>query len=331
MKPAPIALVVFAVGLAAGCSPAKAPDQDGPVPFDSAEPTASADPDASNPDLVKGRDLIEHQQFAEAIPVLEKVVAAQPKNADATYYLGLAYDHSGKRADAEAKYKAALELKPALVEAAQNLAAIYLEDPPRPDDAIPLLRGALKVDPTDAATLEAIAYAYGLKKDVDRSSEAYELALKNDDTFKVRYAYGSMLFENGKSAAAVTQLSRAAEATEDVPLLASIADMLGHAKSFDTCVKVLDRVIAKQPDAANFLSRRGECKHGKNDEPGAEADFRAAVKVDPKAAAPHYLLGQSLIVQKRVPEAKTELKTAYDLDKASKVGQLAKKILDSLK
>jgi len=87
----------------------------------------------------------------------------------------------------KAKYKAALALKPSLVKASQNLASIYLEDPPRPDDAIPLLRKALEVDPSDPIILENIAYAYGLKKDVEKASKAYELALQKDDTFKVLF------------------------------------------------------------------------------------------------------------------------------------------------
>jgi Flp pilus assembly protein TadD len=292
------------------------------------QPTAVPE---SDPDVVRGRDLITAQKYAEAIPVLEKAVAAEPKNADANYYLGLAYDQSGKKTEAEAKYKAALELKPSLLEAAQNLASIYLEDPPRPDDAIPLLRKALQAAPNDATLLQNIAYAYGLKKDVGKASKAYDLALQRDDSFKVHFAYGTMLFENGQMDRAVTELTKAASSTEDIPTLASISRMMGNAKAFDQCVKILDRVIAKKSDSAEMFARRGTCKHELKDEPGAEGDFREAIKAEPKLPAAHYLLGQSLIAQGKKPEAKVELKKAFDLDPTSEIGKLAKKILDKLK
>jgi Flp pilus assembly protein TadD len=332
------AVTLAFVALAIGCSPSK-PEVDNPPPFDSDSASASASnsPPSTkpNPDLDQGKALIEKGKFADAVAPLEKAVAADPKNANAAYYLGLAYDQTGKKADAEAKYKAALALNPQLVEASQNLAAIYLEDPPRPDDAIPLLHAALKVDPTDPHTLENLGFAYGLKKDVERATTAYEAALKREDTSAVRFAYGSMLLENGKPKEATIQLGKAGDGTDDVPTLATIATMMGRAEAFDQCTKFFDKVIAKKPDSADFLVRRGSCKHGKGngsgDEKGASDDFRAAIKIDPKFAVAHYYLGLSLIEQKNKTEAKAELQKAYDLDKDSKIGKLAKKKLDDLK
>src|SRR5437868_6572407 len=107
-----VSVLSLSLVLLAACSPAVSPDGDlnRPDSGSSATPTATAVPEA-NADVAKGRDLIEAQKYAEAIPVLEKAVAGDPKNPDANYYLGLTYDQSGKKAEVEAKYKAALALK----------------------------------------------------------------------------------------------------------------------------------------------------------------------------------------------------------------------------
>jgi Flp pilus assembly protein TadD len=326
------AVLAFAGALSA-CSNTPPPENDPPLGTESASATSSAPVEApkANPDLDKGRGFIEAGKFADAIAPLEKAVATHPKSAEAAYYLGLAYDQTGKKPEAEAKYKAAIALKPDLVEALQNLAAIYLEEPPRPDDAIPLLRAALKSDPTSARTLANMGYAFGLKKDVDKATTAYEASLKAEDAPAVRYAYGAMLLENGKQKEAVAQLAKAADATEDLATVASIARLMGKAEAFDQCVRLLDKVVAKKPDSAELLVRRGTCKHETKDEKGASDDFRGALKIDAKFQPAHYYLAMSLLAQKNKAEGKAELKKAYELDKESPVGKLAKKKLDELK
>jgi Flp pilus assembly protein TadD len=317
------------------CSPAREPENETP-PFDSASAEAATTaPAETDEDLLAGRSLIEAGKFADAVAPLEKAVAADPKSASAAYYLGLAYDQSGNKDKAVAEYKAALAINPKLVEPAQNLAAIYLEDPPHPDEAIPLLSAALKVDPTDARTLENLGYAYGLKKDVGKATTAYEAALKIEDKPSVRVAYGAMLLENGKPKEAVVELSKAAEGTDDLPTLVTMATMMGRAEAFDQCAKLFDKAIAKEPNSADLLVRRGSCKHGRGkgsgDEKGASDDFRAAIKLDPKFVPAHYYLGLSLLEQKDRAGAKAEFQKAYELDKDSKIGKLAKAQLDKMK
>ena len=292
-------------------------------------PLSNAHP--PNPDLDKGKDLVTAQKFDDAAPVLEKALATDPKSGEAAFYLGVAYEGLNRKPDAEAKYKLALQNDANLVEAATNLAAMYLDDPARAGEAIPLLEHALKVDPGNAKLLQNIGYAYGLKNDPTKASVAYEAALKIEDTAQLRFAYGSMLFDNKKLDEAVPQLDKAAAGITDVPTLATIARMMGSAKAFDKCVKLLDKAIAAKGDQSEFWVRRGTCKHELKDEKGAGDDFRGALKIDPKFAPAHYYLGMSLLAQKKKAEAKAELKKAYDLDKESPIGKLAKQRLDETK
>ncbi len=325
---APIAL---AFALAACSSTPEAHDAShDPPPLDSATPGPVAPPKA-NPDLDAGVALVKAEKFDQAIPSLEKALAADPKSGDAAFYLGLSYEQVKKKPEAEAKYKLALENDPKLVEAAQNLAAMYLDDPARPDMAIPVLESALQVEPANSRLLQNLGYAYGLKGDVDRASKAYTAAIAKEDTAALHFALGTLFFDAKRYPEAVVELNKAAAGISDVPTLATIARMMGTAKSFGDCVKLLDKAIAGKKDAAEFWVRRGTCKHELKDEQGAGDDFRGAIKIDPKFGPAHYYLAMSLLAQKKKAEARAELKKALEIEKDSPLGKLAKQRLAELK
>jgi len=318
---------LLAALLLAGCSstpPATEPD---PPPVD--------DPQAfepgSSPEVEQAIAHVQAERFADAIPLLEKALVRNAKDAQAHYYLGVSLEGTGKKAEAEKSYKAALAEDAGLVEAAQNLAALYLDEPPRPEDAIAVLRAALKKNPGHPKLLHNLGYALGLTGDVDGAAKAYEDSVAREDGPAVRFALGTLLFEAKRFDAAVPHLRKAAEASkDDVPTLATIARMMGHAKAFGDCVKLLDLAIAKKADAAELWVRRGLCKHELGDEPGATQDFEGAIGVDGKFAAAHYYLGVSLAAQKKKPEAKKALKQASDLGKGTPIGKQADDKLKTL-
>jgi len=71
--------------------------------------------------------LIEKGGYAEALPLLEKAVAAEPKNADAYNYLGYSHRKLGDREKAFVFYRKALEIKPRHLGANEYLGELYLE------------------------------------------------------------------------------------------------------------------------------------------------------------------------------------------------------------
>jgi Flp pilus assembly protein TadD len=272
-------LAAASLAHASACSttpPPHAPSDDPPL---GNEPDAVAP--ASSREVEKAIEHIRAGRFADAIPILERATAADARDAQAHYYLGVSLEETGKKAEAEAHYKSALDADPALVEAAQNLAAIYLDEPPRPKEAIAVLEAALKKAPGHPKLLHNLGFALGLSGDVDGAVKAYEQVIQKEDGGAVRFALGTLLFEAKRFEQAVPHLRKAAEATpDDVASLATIARMMGHAKAFSDCVKLLDQAIAKKGDAAELWVRRGLCKHELGDEPGATADFQGAIGVD---------------------------------------------------
>jgi tetratricopeptide (TPR) repeat protein len=66
----------------------------------------------ANPDYAEAEKLIKEWKYADAIPLLEKVAKAEPKNADAFNQLGYAHRKLNKLPEARAHYAKALEINP---------------------------------------------------------------------------------------------------------------------------------------------------------------------------------------------------------------------------
>lgn len=310
-----------------GCTPPPPPE----------DPVLTADPPAGgaeglskgalDTELQRGIAYIKSSKFAEAKTHLEAALKEQPNNAEANFYMGVTTEMLGDKKAAEGFYKNALKADPSMLDAATNLAAIYLEDPSRPDEAIAVLTKALEKVPDDAALNQNLAIAYGLKKDYANASKAYDKALSKGESAQMRFEYGALLFEANDMAKAAEQLKKAIDGIKEAPTLVLIGRMLGKAGAYADCVKAFDAAIKTKNDP-DWLVRRGMCKHEQNDEAGARADYEAATKEDPKFVAGYYYLGMSYSTEK-----KSHANAILMLEKAAKLGEgteLGKKAKEKL-
>ncbi len=325
-------LTLFALmALTAGC-PTTKPPVDEPLkadpPLSDPSPTAKK----SNPELDRGVAFIKSGKFKEAEVHLQNALTLEPNNAEGLFYSGVIVEQTGgDLAKAESFYKRALEQDPGLVDAAANLAAVYLSEPARPDEALQLLNDALRKAPSDPVLLTNLGYAHFLKKDSENAAKAYSKALASQESAETRLQLGIVLFESGKAEEAVPHLLKAAAArNDDAQSLATIARMLGPGKAFGDCVRLLDRVVTLKKADPEILVRRGVCKHSLKNEKAAAADFEEAIKLDPKFQAAYYYLGQSQVELKNKPAAKIHFRKALNLGKDTPIGKKAKKELDSL-
>lgn len=181
-------------------------------------------------DFERGIAFVKNEKFAEAKDHFKKAIAIKP-TPTAWTYLGVTAERTGDRTGAEEAYKSALKLDVGFTEAAQNLSALYLDDPARPDDAIALLGAALEKnkDKDSVKLLMNLGYAHGLKGNVEAANKAYEAALAKGEDLGDRFAWGAMLHEQKQSEKAAQQLKRAVDgANEDVALLVSAGRLRRH-------------------------------------------------------------------------------------------------------
>jgi len=116
---------------------------------------------------LRGIDLYSLSQFSAAIGMLEKSTEIEPNYAPAWAHLGRAYTTNaslqfGGREDygkAQAAYEKAIALNPALIEPRIYMANLFT-DTGRVEQAVPLLRSALRDSPNNAEAHWELGYAY---------------------------------------------------------------------------------------------------------------------------------------------------------------------------
>ncbi len=99
---------------------------------------------AVDPNFAAAKQLIDDGKYADAIPLLEKVVATDSKNADALNYLGYSNRQLGNTDAALSHYQAALALEPRHRGANEYLGELYLTlgDLAKAEERLEVLDGA---------------------------------------------------------------------------------------------------------------------------------------------------------------------------------------------
>jgi DNA-binding winged helix-turn-helix (wHTH) protein/TolB-like protein/Tfp pilus assembly protein PilF len=147
--------------------------------------------------FLRGLDLHGQHKFPLAIKMLEKSTELDPNYAPAWAYLGASYTSDaafelGGREQyrrAQAAYERALAIRPNLLDAQMFLANL-LVDTGRVEQAVPLLRDALKTNSNYAAAHWELGYAYRFAGMLDESVAECERARQLDSSVR---ANGSVL------------------------------------------------------------------------------------------------------------------------------------------
>ncbi|MGA9994058.1 MAG: winged helix-turn-helix domain-containing protein [Pyrinomonadaceae bacterium] len=152
---------------------------------------------------LRGVDLYSQNQFPMAVEMLEKSVALDSSHALAWAHLGTAYAAAasfrfGGRdyyTKAQAAYQKALSLNPEQIEARIFTANTYT-DTNHVEDAVPLLRDALKTNPNYALAHWELGYAYRFAGVLKESVAEGERAREIDPEVKLNSsAFNSYLYD----------------------------------------------------------------------------------------------------------------------------------------
>ena len=114
----PIILVAAALTLAAAIP--------GPVLAMGNDPAPSSAKPAGDPDYATAKQMIEARNYKGALPLLQQVVAKNPKNADAYNLLGFATRKSGNPQASLQYYTQALQIDPKHLGAHEYIGEAYL-------------------------------------------------------------------------------------------------------------------------------------------------------------------------------------------------------------
>ena len=276
----------------------------------------------------------------------EAVRQADPSFAEADYNLGVLAERQGKREQAYASYRSALQKKPSLKPAAEGLARLTRAQGDLPS-AIAQWNDIARAFPDDAESRAQLAEIYRLTNDHDRAQELARQALIRDPKSLGAYktllrsnldrkqfamaelvgvralkisttdpdlylAIGDVQMAKGAPDKATAQYQKALEANGSfVPARLALARLALRDEDFAAAEKHLSRAVTDGGGSAEVHLDLGVAYRGLGQPDKALAEYDAAEKLQPKLAAIYLNRGIVLQRYKDAPDKSLELYKQY--------------------
>ncbi|HET6983820.1 MAG TPA: adventurous gliding motility TPR repeat lipoprotein GltE [Myxococcaceae bacterium] len=344
--------VALAAALLAGCG-TSAPAQKAPPPVTTAPAAGPSTPNSRAmllfEDATKAAEA-QAKSGARDDAALERrfeaVSQADPTFAEADYNLGVLAERQGKREQAYAYYRSALQKKPSLKPAAEGLARLTRAQGDLAS-AIAQWNDVARAFPDDANSRAQLAELYRLTGDHDRAQEFARQALIRDpkslDAYKtllrsnldrkqyamaelvgvralkisttdpdLYLAIGDTQMAKGSADKAAAQYQKALEANPSfVPARLALARLALRDEDFTAAEKHLSKAVADGGGTAEVHLDLGVAYRGLGQPDKALAEYEAAEKLQPKLAAIY--LNRGIVMQryKDAPDKSLELYKQY--------------------
>ena len=243
------------------------------------------DPKMSEAYLNLGMLLLDKQENAAAVAPLRKAVDLLPAQSHPRYLLALALDRSGDHAGAAETFEVLLHLDPNDVTAIKYLGWAALRNG-KPAEAEARFRRAVEVQPKEPDGRKGLAESFDAQKKPEAAA-AYRdyLELMPDDS-GARARLVHLLLEQNQSDAALAALDRLDAGQQ--PKLESLklrADVQIAGKKWDDSITTLQQALALAPNDAQLHGGLGRILLQKRDFTGAEKELRIALRLDGKNLA----------------------------------------------
>lgn len=236
---------------------------------------------------------------AEAIDCFRRVLALNPKLAEAWYNLGNAQSADGRSAEAAESYRQALALRPDLAPARFNLGNA-LRDLGEFEPAAEAYRRALELLPRHATLHMNFGNVLRRLGRLDEAMAQHRKAVALEPQRpEAHYNLANALAARGQRAEAIVHYRAVLTARPDFTDAAqNLARLLVHDISSDEADSLLDRLLAHSPPSASTLVLVGRRRIAQEQWPQAAEALRAAVAAGADEADVHQLLGLALLRMK---------------------------------
>jgi len=297
--------------------------------------------------LDEAQAALDKNDYASAVPPLQKFIAEKPDVAFAHFQLAYAYTGLHQDDDARAEYEKAANLDPKMAEAHLNLGILLLEKDPAaaaaslrkavellPSQSRPrfLLGIALERSGDAAGSADAFASAYTL----DPTNDEAALHLANADLqlkkpVEAEKKFRDVLSREPKSPQALRGLALTLDAQNkleapdayraylaiqpnDSAARKRFVQLLVANKQFDEALAISGSSANGQAPSLDDLKLRADIQIGQNKLDDAGKTLQQALALAPKDPQLHGGLGRLYLQQRKFPEAERELKIAIQLD-----------------
>lgn len=233
-------------------------------------------------ELARARALLGAGRPGEAIAMLERAIAADPREPTAPHMLGVALAQTGDLARAEKALESARKLAPKSAAVLTDLATVLIMAL-RPAEALPPLERARKLDPS---LNSALFYQGVALTNLDRPAEALAafdaLAAREPGNPVALQNRSALLLKLGRldeAASAVAALL--ARAPEHPPALALQASILIEQSRHEEALTLCERILARDPLFAEAHAARGAALARLERTDDAVAAFQKALDLRP--------------------------------------------------
>lgn len=119
-----------------------------------------------------------HEQYKEAINILQDVLRDDPDNVKAIYWTGIAYEGLGDFQETEFYLRKAISVNPDYADALNALGYFFAENGTNLDEAVGLIKKAMKKSPGQAGYIDSLGWAYFKQGKLDEALEQLETAMR---------------------------------------------------------------------------------------------------------------------------------------------------------
>jgi len=238
------------------------------------------------PELTKAEEFIQKKRYAEAEPLLQKVVEADPANYVAWFDLGFTENALGKTDESIAAYRKSVAAKADVFESNLNL-GLQLAKTNRPD-AEQFLHAATQLQPTshlaegkERAWLSLAHVLEGSKP--DEALEAYHQAASAQPKDPEPHVAAGLLLEKQNHFADAEQEYKSALEIDPASADAAtgLANIYMTGRRFPEAAAALRKVIAAHPDDVGAHTQLGRVLAAEDKNEDAIAELETATKLAP--------------------------------------------------
>jgi len=298
--------------------------------------------------LDEAQAALDKNDYAAAIPPLQKFLAEKPDVAYAHFQLAYAYTALKRPEDAQPEYEKCVALDPKMPEAQLNLGILLLEKDPKA--AVAPLSRAVELLPSQSRPRYLLGLAQERSGDLTGAAESFEGASRLDpknleSLIQLGQVYLKMnrpAEAEGKFRAALGQEPKSPEALQGLALSldaqkkpgtadayrdylamrpqdsggrARLVHLLVEQGQYDAALAELDKSSAGHALTVDDLRLKADIEIGQKKLDAAIATLKQAIGLAPNDAQLHGGLGRTYLQTRDFTDAEKELKTALQLDR----------------